>query len=129
MRISIWFGKTETKTKSFTPHFHTHEHRFRDDPAFQDSTSRGDNAWLSMFPSGDGSIAVKNPRQYGLPPSSVAVDGQGNKVADTEIYDVSVVRQLGCLVSALQLFPSPHDSMVAFDVEFTEPLYPKRKRN
>lgn len=128
IRVSIRFGKTETKTKSFAPHFHTHEHRFRDDAAFQDSTSRGDNAWLSMFPSGDGSIAVKNPRQYGLPPSSVAVDGQGNKVVDTEIYDVSVVRQLGCLVSALHVFLSPqHGSTVAFNVEFIESLYQSKR--
>lgn len=71
---------------------------------------------------------MKNPRQYGLPPSSVAVDGQGNKVVDTEIYDVSVVRQLGCLVSALHLFLSPRGSPVAFDVEFTESLYQKKKK-
>lgn len=51
-----------------------------------------------MFPHGGGSIAVQNPREFGLPPSMVALDALGNNVSDTEIYEVSVIRQLGCLV-------------------------------
>ena len=57
-----------------------------------------------MFPDGDGSVVVKNPRYYGLPPSSSAVGEQGDEVEETEIYEVSVVRQLNCLVSDLHVF-------------------------
>lgn len=59
----------------------------------------GDRAWLSMFPEGNGSVVVKNPRDYGLPLSADAIDASGKTVPDTEVYEVSIVRQLGCLVS------------------------------
>lgn len=101
---SIWpddppARKSPQKPISFVPDFPLYEMTFKDVYPFQQKGKAADSAWSNMFPHGGGSIAVKNPRKFGLPPSMVALDALGNNVSDTEIYEVSVIRQLGCLVS------------------------------
>ncbi|KAK5050858.1 hypothetical protein LTR84_003417 [Exophiala bonariae] len=91
--------KQQQKQDSFVPDFPLYEMTFKDVHPFQQKGKAADSAWSNMFPHGGGSIAVKNPRKFGLPPSMIALDAAGNNVSDTEIYEVSVIRQLGCLVS------------------------------
>lgn len=85
--------------KTFVPSFPLYEMTFQDNYIFQRKGKAADRAWETMFPHGGGSVAVKNPRDFGLPPSFTAPDDSGNNASDTEIYEVSVIRQLGCLVS------------------------------
>ena len=63
-----------------------------------------------MFPKGDGRIAVRHPREHGLPLSAAAIDDQGNAIPDTEIYDIAIVRQLDCLVSPQVDLSNTHSS-------------------
>jgi hypothetical protein len=82
-----------SQAKQFVPSFPLYEMKFQDNYAFQRKGRGADRAWATMFPHGGGSVAVQNPREFGLPPSV------GDNTSDTEIYEVSVIRQLGCLVS------------------------------
>ncbi|OQU95994.1 hypothetical protein CLAIMM_02138 isoform 2 [Cladophialophora immunda] len=96
--------------RTFAPPFGEAPSVFADRYEFQLQGARGDRAWLRMFPKGDGRISVRHPREYGLPSSAAAFDGDGHAISDTEIYDVAVVRQLECLVSspdARHLTPGP----------------------
>lgn len=86
---------SSSQAKQFVPPFPLYEMTFQDNGAFQRKCKGADRAWATMFPHGGGSIAVQNPREFGLPPSI-----SGN-TSDIEIYEVSVIRQLGCLVSTL----------------------------
>ncbi|KIX97667.1 uncharacterized protein Z520_06445 [Fonsecaea multimorphosa CBS 102226] len=94
---------TDHQLQTFTPSFGAAPSVFADRYEFQLQGSRGDRAWLRMFPKGDGRVSVRHPRKYGLPPSAAAVDGDGQAVSDTEIYDVAVVRQLECLAFIRQI--------------------------
>jgi len=100
--LSGWWRSSSSDSKPFVPAFPKYEMTFKDNYVFQQKGRAADRAWETMFPHSGGSIAVKNPRDFGLPPSFPAPDEAGNNASDTEIYEVSVIRQLGCLVSCRQ---------------------------
>ncbi|KEF51945.1 uncharacterized protein A1O9_11935 [Exophiala aquamarina CBS 119918] len=85
-----------SNAERFVPSFPLYEMTFQDNYIFQRKGKAADRAWETMFPHGGGSVAIKNPREYGLPPSFAAPDDSG-KASGTEVYEVSVIRQLGCL--------------------------------
>ena len=97
LRSWAFLSPTAPQPKQFVPSFPVHNLAFQENYAFQDKGATGAHAWSSMFPPQDMRIAVNKPREFGLPHSSSAIDREGNKVPNVEVYDVSVVRQLGCL--------------------------------
>ncbi|KAJ9606274.1 hypothetical protein H2200_009235 [Cladophialophora chaetospira] len=112
----------EQARKRFGPPVEEVQAVFADQDAFQITGAWGDRAWIRMFPKGDGRVNVRDPRSLGLPRSAAAVDGNGGVVADTEVYEVAVVKQLECLAflrSTLieydhEMHPSAHDRAHAF---------------
>ena len=56
-----------------------------------------------MLPAGNGLVQVRYPSQYGLPRSEKQTDGYGREVADVEVYEVAVVRELECLLVVREL--------------------------
>ncbi|EXJ71016.1 uncharacterized protein A1O5_06009 [Cladophialophora psammophila CBS 110553] len=96
-------ARANPKLQTFAPSFSETPSVFADRYEFQLPGTRGDRAWLRMFPKGDGRIAVQHPRKYGLPSSASAVDGDGHAIFETEIYDVAIVRQLECLAFIRQI--------------------------
>lgn len=87
----------------FVPQFPSIALPVRDDPAFQDPGEPGHEAWLRMLPAGNGLVQVRHPSQYGLPRSEKQTDGYGREVADVEVYEVAVVRELECLLVVREL--------------------------
>lgn len=86
-------------SQSYIPLFPVYNTSFQDNTVFKSKGKEADRAWRRMIPRGGGRIIVKNSKNFGLPPSALAVDQRKEEIPDTEIYIVSAVRQIVCLVS------------------------------
>jgi hypothetical protein len=75
----------------------------RDEPAFQDVGEAGHEAWLRMFPRGNGLVRVEEPRKHRLPRSRRVLGRDGRFVGEAEVFEVAVVRELECLLAVRDL--------------------------
>ena len=71
---------------------------FAHDQTFQDTGVQGDTAWRDMLPKGHGIVELRWPDHLKLPKKSTYIDGQKSDTAGVELGEVSVVKELDCLI-------------------------------
>jgi hypothetical protein len=88
---------------------------------FLDNGDKGHKAWFHLLPAGHAQVKVVHPSRLGLPKSdSWSAPGHDEGRSDAEIYDVSVVRDLECLMmlrEVLNRFAGKGDRLEQFTNE------------
>ena len=90
--------------KGIAPDFPRVKKTFNDEWTYQDTGVRGDRAWRDMLPEGYGVVELRWPERLKLPKKTYYVDHPSSEKEGIELAEVSVVKELDCLIKVRSAF-------------------------
>jgi hypothetical protein len=95
LQTSLWLKNGK---EGVVPEYPRVKKMFTNDRSFQDTGVQGDAAWRDMLPKGHGVVELRWPEHLKMPKPALYHDSSLSPMAGIELAEVSVVKELDCLI-------------------------------